>query len=147
MKLLSIDPGKSHYAWAIWTDADSLHSCGRQYPWKRNGSIPNGQFKHLVIELPQIYRQSRWKGDPNDLIQVALTVGALESRIPHQDSLLVHPHDWKGSTPKNIMEGRILDRLSDKEKIIFQEGVQRLGTKKHDVVDAVGIGLWALLRL
>lgn len=144
MKLLSIDPGKSYYAWAKWTDDNTLQSCGR----RESEGIGTDYFSHCVIELPQVYQQRKWRGDPNDLIQVALTVGALKAMVNCLDVTLVKPHEWKGSVPKDVMGNRIVSKLSGKEKKILREGTLGLGDKKKlDVIDAVGIGLWALLRL
>ena len=153
MKLLSIDPGKSHYAWAWWGNEDRLKACGRigGVGWSRSDAMGHLRFKdrieRCVIELPQVYQQRRWKGDPNDLIQVALTVGALEAQIHCPDILLVKPHQWKGSVPKDIMGKRIMGKLTEDERRVAEAGMAGLGAKKHDVVDAIGIGLWGLSRL
>jgi hypothetical protein len=154
LKLLSIDPGKHHYAWAWWLSG-KLQDCGRTgNDWERCQGLVQELygviFDTCVIELPQVYQQRKWKGDPNDLIQVALTVGALGAWIQMHSPAevkLVRPHTWKGSVPKDIMGNRILSKLETREEKIVKLAGAGLGNKKHDVVDAVGIGLWSLGRL
>jgi len=142
--LLSIDPGKDHCAWAWWEDG-GLVECGRTGSgWSRADGVGR-RARRTIIELPQVYQQRRWRGDPNDLIQVALTVGALEYQA-QGDVVLVRPHQWKGSMPKDVMGRRIQGRLSEVERAcVALCGVP--ASRRHDVVDAVGIGLWGLGRL
>ena len=87
------------------------------------------------------------KGDPNDLIDVAITVGQV-AQVTNWCPLVefVYPHRWKGSVDKPIMIERILSRLTYKERDLIDKcGVKR--SKIHNVIDGVGIGLWSLGRL
>jgi Holliday junction resolvasome RuvABC endonuclease subunit len=97
----------------------------------------------MAIELPQVYMRTRSKGDPNDLIHLAGLVGALTHWF-RGTTFTYLPHDWKGTVPKEIMEARILKRLSDDEKSKIQKAPKGL---MHNVYDAVGIGLVHLKRL
>lgn len=99
----------------------------------------------MIIEKPQIYEQRLQKGDPNDLINLAIFCGKLEvflrltcRKIKKLD--YIYPAAWKGQTPKTIMLRRIQKKLSVYEAAL----VDYLGlpkSKKHNVIDAVGIGL------
>lgn len=92
----------------------------------------------LVVEKPQVYVQRKLKGDPNDLIDVAVVVGALISSFGFGNFTLYRPHEWKGQVPKEVAVERIKAALSDKE-------LQRLElpakSYQHNVYDAIGIGL------
>lgn len=97
----------------------------------------------LAIELPQVYLASRSRGDPNDLIQLALVVGGFEMWF---DGLVFKllPHQWKGTVPKEIMAARILKRLSEEEQSKIEKAPKSL---LHNTLDSVGLGLWHLKRL
>lgn len=102
----------------------------------------------VVYEWPQVYRAAKSPGDPNDLIALSAVgaaacafLGAAEIRTPT-------PAEWAGQLPKVKATAsalgspralRIRSRLSSAE-------AQHL-TTSHDLIDAVGIGLWALGRL
>lgn len=101
-----------------------------------------------VIEIPQVYRQRQQKGDPNDLISVAIIAGICNSLIysyTYCDVDLIHPREWKGQRPKDVDNRGILETLSQEELRIF-EALKLPKSKAHNVVDAIGIGLWELGR-
>lgn len=97
----------------------------------------------LLIELPFVYPGARDE-DPNDLIQVARAVGQWEQstagcgRIVH-----VYPRTWKGQVPKKIHTARTLAKLTSSERGVLPE---LPASKLHNVLDAVGLGLWLLGR-
>lgn len=96
-----------------------------------------------LIEKPVIYPTNS-KGDPNDLITLAIRAGEIgglfltERWAPVQ---YIRPQQWKGQTPKTINHKRTLNKLTMAE-------IQRLPkipkSKAHNMLDAVGIGLWWL---
>lgn len=154
MSLLSIDPGLHAVGAAIWNDSrliwagliknsgehrrtmvqsveDKLRS---KFPWPDT----------LAIEVPQVYLASRSKGDPNDLIQLALVVGAFEQWFKAGFTFMYKPADWKGQVPKPIMEARISKRLSEEELSKIDKAPKSL---MHNVWDACGIGLHHTGRL
>jgi hypothetical protein len=105
------------------------------------GKQVSSKFR-FVIELPQIYPIRKWKGDPNDILDIAVFVGvcigAFASNIGTLD--LVRPSEWKGAVPKEIDHKRTLDMLMEKEKEVIKK------KKSSHVLDAIGLGLWALGR-
>jgi hypothetical protein len=101
--------------------------------------------RELVFERPQIYRAGRSKGDPNDLIPLAIIAGAV-SGILGCRVCAPTPREWTGGIEKDE-EGdpwasprgqRVRRRLSDAEFATI--------TPSHDAIDAVGLGLWRLGR-
>lgn len=91
-----------------------------------------------VSELPQVYPGPRTIGDPNDLIALALVVGAIDP------DHLYKPREWKGNVPKDVMIKRIQSKLSADERRKVNLPSPALA---HNVWDAVGIGLHHLKRL
>lgn len=147
--LLTIDPGKKSVAFAIF-DGNDLATCGFLLARERAGLVAQvretlaGQFfDDVVIELPKVYQQRRWSGDPNDLIHLAVTVGIIVSMYPK--AALVLAREWKGTTPKAVMNTRTEGRLSEIERSRLS-GVCS-SRHRHNVLDAIGIGLWRLGRL
>lgn len=101
------------------------------------------QAAHVVVEIPRVYPVS--KGDPNDLIAITATAGAVLGAYA-LDGVSFHyyyPSEWKGQVPKDIMTKRILAKLSRDELALVHD----VGAKTHNVVDGIGIGLKYLGRL
>ena len=86
----------------------------------------------LVIELPQIYQRGKQEGDPNDLIKLAVLVGAITTRVDALKILLPLPAEWKKQVPKKIHHQRIRTR------------VPGLGRCSMDAMDAVGLCLYGV---
>lgn len=96
----------------------------------------------VVIEKPVIYPLDT-KGDPNQLITLAIRAGEIAGRFRYANREVewVKPRTWKGTAPKDITNRRTLAKLTDEEK----ECLPRLPkTKAHNMLDAIGIGLWYL---
>jgi hypothetical protein len=107
----------------------------------------------LVFEKPQIYRASKSKGDPNDLIGLAgvamAVAGFLEGRKRFSTLRVLSPTpaEWIGQVAKTTTGSakesprarRILSRLDAAELALVPD--------QHDAIDAVGLGLFALGRL
>lgn len=108
---------------------------------------PQHDMSELVLEWPQIYRASKSKGDPNDLIGIAGVAAALAALLPSARVRSPTPAEWIGQVPKSTSGdpwssprgGRIAARLSMAEISVVEPS--------HDAIDAVGLGLWALGRL
>jgi hypothetical protein len=93
----------------------------------------------VVVECPE-YQKAR-RVNPNDLITLALRVGRWQARVERSGGKceLVRPSEWKGLVPKRIHTARTLAKLSREERLLVDGA-------RHDVIDAVGIGLWRLGR-
>lgn len=139
---IAVDPGIDT-GWALFDVKGDLEECGLGdvFPFRTSAKV--------VIEKPEIYAARFMKGNPNDLITLAIRVGryqqVLEQRGNHCEVKLVLPKTWKGQVPKEIMAARTLQSLSEKEKEVFM--VQTKGitkSKMHNVWDAVALGKWAI---
>lgn len=130
---MSVDPG-ARTGVAVFEDGEL-----RVVFASSKGIFTSTAVDVLVIEIPQIYRASKSRGDPNDLIKVAVLAGKIIGRINAPHTVEVHPATWKGQVPKNVHNARVLARLSPEERAKVPA--------VHDAIDAVGLGLWFLKRL
>ena len=145
MNLLSIDPGKKNIAFAYFQEPSyELIDCG--YIEFENLYELREEFRMysnyvIVCEVPQVYKLGLSKGDPEDLIAVAVTAGACLSLS--KVSMAVKPHMWKSNIDKKVHNARTLQDLSG-EALRMLTKVKR--SKQHNVLDALALGQWFLKR-
>lgn len=140
---LFVDPGVHMSAYALFREG----VLGRLY---YTGSRPLifEKLDVVVAEVPQVYSGSKSKGDPNDLIDLALSAGRILGGLGMGTT--VKPRAWKGTIEKSKMTEIIKARLSDLERLVVREFQSSFGvpaSKMHNVYDAIGIGLWYHGRL
>jgi hypothetical protein len=101
----------------------------------------------FVSEIPQVYREGQSANvDPADLTNLAGVVGAVIGALNPNEVHTYVPAKWKGQVPKDIHNKRILARLDAEERAIL-DAVKCPASLKHNVIDAVGIGLFHLGRI
>jgi hypothetical protein len=93
----------------------------------------------VVIECPErVYGKARVQ----DILKLAVVVGMYVERFKHARLVrTVTPHEWKGSVDGDIMVRRIENSLSPAEAKLIS-GITP-PSKRHNAVDAVGIGKWS----
>jgi len=98
----------------------------------------------IVLEFPRIYPGVRGE-DMNDLLDLAGVDGAIAALLCSATHTIRHlfPSDWKGQVPKAKMNARVLKQLS----LLERDNIVTAGSKDHNTLDAVGIGLYVLGRL
>lgn len=135
--LLAIDPGESN-GWALFEHGELVDYELGEPPRHAAHSV-------LVIERPEIYRGSRV--NPNNIITLAINAGFWSGRIPHDRLVWYNPKQWKGQIPKTAkLENYIIyKRVLSSKHYINLTGY----TKKEafDIVDAIGLGMFALKDL
>ena len=139
--LVCIDPGE----WAgfsCWYET-RLVSCGRFLGFEALGNWAHDS--KCVCELPRIYPHSKTKR-PNDIVTLAITAGRLTSQWEEKDITWIPPHEWKAQVPDDILEARILTKLSPEERVLL-EFLDLPKTRRHNVTDAIGLGLKHLRRM
>ncbi len=102
-----------------------------------------------IIEVPKVYPHSSKKSadgtehnvDPNDIVRLAYLAGVLAPGVE-----TVTPQEWKKQVPKKIHNQRVLSRLNEKERYLIED-YNCPAHLKHNVIDAVGLGLWKLGRM
>ena len=149
MRVIAIDPGQWSGV-AVFDDGSLIHAelVGKGQDavvaWTQEIILYTHGVQGL-IEIPQVYRQRQQKGDPNDLISVAYIAGMFGGWLQRGGAQvqLVKPHVWKGSRPKDIDIKYTWSCLSESERALLPKLPK---SKLHNVLDAVGIGLWHLRR-
>lgn len=149
--LVAIDPGLRHCGVALFV----VHEAPRAALVRNSELEARGPLTHLrmaeavskqlrawgvpfasmrlAIEFPRIYPQSdQQKGDLNDIVELGGVVSAIVSWLAVEDVQVLYPQDWKAQVPKKLMTERIKKRAA------------WCASKDHNVLDAVGIGLFAL---
>lgn len=162
--IITIDPGLDYFAAARW-DANGWLLTANFYEATKVYSEPakqalttaytfdgifeealRGDCEAVVIECPVIYPKS--KVPPMDIMHLYGAVVAIAQVCSHYFVRVefVEPRAWKGNVPKDIFGKRIESKLHPKEsKLVLLDRFPK--TKRHDVVDAIGIGLWFNGRL
>ena len=158
MRTLFVDPGVTCCGWAVYqgrkliwcglsrTKEKDLAQRARAHVDALSRLSPDlsFDFDRVVIEKPQVYQQRFWEGDPGDLIDLAVVVGAVACAARKCAVSLVLPKEWKGQVPTEVLERR----LPQHEKEMLQDPLV-LGTPstappslRHNIVDAISMGIW-----
>ena len=144
--LIAIDPGActgfATFTKGILGQAGICDRNGSEY-WKCVPHFARCNSLVVVVEKPVDYPGSARKADPNDLITLALHVGALKYHYELHGAKvqLVTPYAWKGQTPKDIHNARTLAALTEYERSTIPTFGKAL---EHNMLDAIGLGLWYL---
>lgn len=143
--LISADPGKDRVWWSFFHQNMLQHSGFVACPIE----VLSWQCDILVVERPQIYRSQGRGEDPNDLIDLALSLGQLIARVEHLEYVEYKPNQWKGQVPKEIMKNRIIKALKRGGDLGIADGCLRdvAPGLRHNMYDSIGIGLKHLGRL
>lgn len=151
--LLAVDPGKLVCGAALFEDGVLYHAAllkaesTAQLAWSVvdwGGKTALFEPDYLVVEGQQVYRFGG--SDPNDLLPLAFLAGCVAGRMSRSPLVMPKPREWKGSLKKEVFAARIVDALAPAEKAVL-DSVKCAKSLKHNVIDAVGLGLWALGRL
>ena len=105
----------------------------------------------LVIEIPNAHEskgKTRSKRDPQAIITLAVACGQWIRHISAPDTVRLFPSQWKGQVPKPVHNARVLACLTPSELKAFQFYAGSLAASKlHNVIDAIGLGLFNLGRM
>jgi hypothetical protein len=144
--LLAIDPG-ADAGWARFDDAarpPRLEACGLN-----EGAMVAG-ITRAVVERPMIYPGGRQKARPADIIKLATRAGEWGGAVRawfNVEPEYVEPHGWKGSVDKDVHHARVWAKLTGAEQAVVSAAAKGVAKGKlHNIIDAVGIGLFAVGR-
>lgn len=139
----AIDPGKHRSGVAVF-DHDRLVAVCLVDTLGDPPELPGPP--DLVVVEEMVYRRGVGGSIPGDLFSVAFGGGYLAGRLGRIVSL-VAPHTWKGGTPKDISHQRIRAALFRRETAVMRAALQETPRAGHgEIMDAIGIGLWAVRR-
>lgn len=133
--ILAIDPGTTT-GWALF-ETGVLSACGI-------GTPPQNTPSRVLIERPaRVYA-----GIPvEDILALSLKAGEWHGIYRAHAPEYLTPNDWKGSTSKDTSHARIWRVLSSHEQgIVDRAGKGMAPGKRHNMMDAVGIGLHGVGR-
>ncbi len=105
----------------------------------------------IAVEIPVLYPGGRSRAPGGDLITLAYRAGrlveAVDAALGPRNVKVVElaPAAWKAQVPPTLLEARIRERL-DADELALVEGVTS-PTRLHNVLDAVGLGLFRLKRM
>jgi hypothetical protein len=153
MLILGIDPGNDT-GWAIVTAQGLLLACGLGDPPHPSTLHPDG-VKRVIVEKPQVYQGRASKGDPNDLIKLAIGVGRYLERYCMYSTETVLPREWKGTVDPDVLCRRVAKSLVSSERDILDRVLEPLARaklteetltsgKRHNVIDAIGLVKWSV---
>lgn len=142
--VFAIDPGNKT-GWAVFEDG-RLIMCGVKSKAEMlappHPKITEPIWDLVVIEEPQMYQGRRAKGNPQDIIDLAVYVGQLEQRFRVTKCIKrVKPARWKGQLDKKLCHQRAREKLT-----MYEQNVVDHAQVDHNGWDAVAMGLWALGR-
>lgn len=140
MKVLAVDPGVKGIGLSIWIDQTLVCAAYQEVNTLHALSLGLRILGPdlIVCEIPQVYVQRLQRGDPNDLVSLALVAGTVLSCAP--EAKAVKPATWKGQVPKDIHNRRTLAALTPDERALVE--AVKPAWKRHNAIDAVGLGLW-----
>lgn len=155
--VMAIDPGGTT-GWALFQRGE-LVACGyerfdqiavRSWDFSLARLLLTGE-RVCVVEFPQAYPGPKSKQDPNDILRTAYRCGELANPFRRLGFEVeeVYPNGWKGTADKKLTLERVLDRLSEGEKSLLEQAKPAKSRSKlldHNMIDAVGIGLWRVYR-
>lgn len=153
MRILAFDPG-ALTGWALFelrTGAKPrdaiLVACGLKSP-QAPMPAPQQAIEKVYSERPKYYPHS--KVPARDLITLAIRAG--ECMGPYllagADVHYYEPWEWKGSIDKKIHHPRLWGALSPNEQELVGMSLKGIApSKRNNVMDGIGIGLFALGRV
>lgn len=141
----AVDPGKKKCAVAAFLNGELV---GAYLTHADDMSMKISQLGSVAMEMPRAYPHSPVR--VNDLIDLTAAGMAVAAKLTATGSALqlIYPADWKGQVPKKICQRRI-------EKLLIHLGelarmkeslADVIPSLRHNLWDAVGIGLFSLKR-
>lgn len=160
---LVCDPGKKHPGWSAWAVTE-LVACGlARVPKGRHtlgqralliaDQLPSGADV-CVVERMFHYpshgrRDSRHAADAkaNDLLDLQAIGGIIAGRSGAGEIVYYTARDWKGQRPKEATKHLVEKTLTPQERLVYGQALAQVASGlRHNVIDAVGIGLRHLRR-
>lgn len=141
VRLMAIDPGVKKSGWALFDEEGYLVQCEHQDNESFEEWLERTAYE-TVIEMPRVYGGRSTRGDTQDLLNLSYQVGRFSMLAGY--TTLVHPQTWKGQLPKDVCARRVLSRLAEEERARIPKLAK---SRLHNVLDAIGIGMWRLGRM
>ncbi len=143
----AVDPGKKQSAVACFRNGELIavyfaHQTSVDLDPKLKGEV--------VMEVPMVYGgPMRENVNPNDLVDITAAGMGVAAQLSKPSTRIrqVKPSEWKGQVPKKITQQRTERLLTQAERIRLGQCLAPIkASLRHNLWDAVGIGLFALKR-
>ncbi len=135
--LIAVDPGV-HACGVAWFDNGTLRACA----YTAEPLTLRYSPCECVCEIPQVYSGDGAK-KAAALIDLAVAAGRMTGQLPTK---YVRPASWKGQVPKDIHHARVRAVLTPAEFAVYN-AVDCPASKRHNVLDAIALGLKTLGRM
>lgn len=155
LTLLAIDPSSTCTGFALLSEKHELLDYGVWRPSRKDDPyvrikkmygemallLNEYPVQHVVLEVTSGHVSSRHAGTGAGLATYGVAVGAFWTWLQLMESTLnfeshrVYENEWTGGVPKIKRHKLILAE--------FPEHAKAIG-KRHDITDAIGLGLWFL---
>lgn len=148
--ILALDPGTSATGIAV-LEGDKILSLGVL-------QVKGSKAEHRLPEMcRQVYEAiTSWEGmidvtavewqairpgdkRPNDILHLAIVIGAALAAVSTDVLLTPVPSEWKGSVPESIFTKRVEAKFPEAAKLL--EDVP--APLRHNALDALGLASWA----
>lgn len=163
---IAIDPGKGGHngglGWSAWEKVDLLSAGlarvkGRLELGHRAlelaSQIPSGAEEATVEQMFHYPTHGRrdtiQRADrvANDLLDLQAIGGIVAAKCTTGAITYVTAHGWKGEIPKDVVILRVWKLLTPEEKRTLEACLRGIPESlHHNVLEAVGLGLWRLRR-
>lgn len=158
--MIAFDPGKCTGYAVLSAENQRLLECGAldfdktchsafMLRLNRLLAIWHEHAELLVMEYPQVYTNEKQKGRQIDVVELAFIDGLIASyrgRIWR-----IFPAQWKGQRTKrtkDVQASATRKALTEAEIEVLSRDLQPYKKSlQHNIMDAVGIGLWAAGRM
>lgn len=154
-RIAAVDPGKYEAGWAVF-EGGRLVDCGASYHEPRlnqrvfvslSDTVSEAIGDVDVVHVESMKMRRNTLAAVPRLMELMMFVGALAVRVETKVEL-VEPQVWTSGRPKAANHRIIRSRLDAKEAQHLDVVLGRTLRRNHkEVLDAVGIGLYALQRL
>lgn len=162
MKILGIDPGINECAYCIVNEKKDIVAAGMiPNPYKTKGRVDTlakitemtlalrATLESLpVVDVTAIEATTAFADGHRNIDTIgrmALASGCAFGAAKTDALIFVRPQQWKSKKDKLENQKLFLKELSEKQKAKLDHVLQNIAlSKQHNVVDALGIALWAL---
>lgn len=146
--ILAVDSG-ANLGWALFDQDGPLRNCGFKNLFDAINLFGPDTVRRIIIERPHT---GRTRARARDIITLAIRAGEVGGVLRYLTTQAgktvepeyIEPQRWKGQLPKKRCNDLVEAKLFIQEKSLLNK-IKPLSAK-HNVLDAVGIGLYAVGR-
>jgi len=167
---LFIDPGANDFGAAVFTETGGVYratlvrnevgpeasalargagALNGVLNWLRKVEVPLPSIISTLVEMPFVYPGKKTK-NPNSVMLTAAIAGAFAAfGLDNRKVTSVLPRDWKGGMDGEVFIRKVVQpSCEDGERLKIEHWTAAFpASYRHNIWDAVGLGLWQFKRL